>query len=93
MRRAAADPLLGRGLLALGSLGGEGLVLEVEGEDGVGPVLPDAAGVGALIVEDGGDAVVKGGDGFLLFVEVSGAVGLAVDVVSGVYVNGLVGEQ
>lgn len=83
VRRAAADPLLGGGQLALGRLGGEGLVLQVEGHDGLGPVLPDAARVGALVVEDGRDALVEGVDGFLLLVEEAGAVGLAVDVVSG----------
>lgn len=80
--RATANPLLGGGQLALGRLSCERLVLEVERHDSLGPVLPDAARVCTFVVEDSGDAVVKGVDGLLLLVEVAGPVGLAVDIVT-----------
>ena len=79
---AAAGPGCGAGVFALGGLRGKGLVLEVDGEDDVAPVFPDFAAVLALVVEDGGEALVEGTVGLVFFVEVAGAKGLTVNVVS-----------
>lgn len=73
-----AEPVGG---IVVGAVRGEleGLVLEIKGENGVGPVAPCEAAAGGLVSQDGLDTSIVLGLGIGVAVE-RGAVGVAVDV-------------
>lgn len=54
--------------------------LQIEAHDGFGPVLPHLARVFTLVVQDVSEAVVIGGKSILLFVEVSSAPSIVVNI-------------